>query len=208
MNLLTKLSKKNLASGKLWRQIFGALVEWRPRAFWAFLLLLTPVSVGISYILAHGDWIPCVCLLGMNLAVWLVIKACGTLSGLFSLTKQEAGITWCQITILAALGLWIIGFILIFNIQKDGRLAAAFGVIGSVAGWIFQDKLKGVAAFIHLRRHHLLNIDDWIQVPKFNVDGEVKSVALTTVTILNWDTTTSVIPISALQADHFINLQN
>ena len=207
MNLLTALSKKCIASGKLGWQIFGALVEWRPKAFLAFLLIVTPLTAGISLVLAPGSWIPGLCLLGLNLVVWLIIKACRTLSGLFSLTKQEAGITWCQITILAALGLWIIGFILIFNIQKDGRTAAVFGVIGSVAGWIFQDKLKGVVAFIHLRMHNLLNIDDWIQVPKFNVDGEVKAVTLTTVTILNWDTTTSTIPISALHADHFINLQ-
>ena len=60
----------------------------------------------------------------------------------------------------------------------------------------------------HLRMHHLLNIGDWIQVPEKDVDGEVKKVTLTSVSISNWDTTTSVIPISMLHADHFINLQN
>ena len=53
----------------------------------------------------------------------------------------------------------------------------------------------------------MLNIGDWIEVPKYNVDGEVKSVSLTSVTIYNWDTTTSVIPISVLHSDHFKNLQ-
>ncbi|MBO4455415.1 MAG: mechanosensitive ion channel [Bacteroidales bacterium] len=208
MNFLTKLNKKHIASGKLGLQIIGALFEWRPKALLAFLLLLTPISVGVSIILSPDNYIPCLCLLGLNLVVWLTIKACNRLSGIFSLEKKEAGITWCQISILAALGLWIIGFILIFGIQKDGKLAAAFGVIGSVTGWIFQDKIKGVVAFIHLRMHNLLNIDDWIQVPKYNVDGVVKSVTLTTVTVFNWDTTTSVFPICALQSDHFINLQN
>ena len=92
--------------------------------------------------------------------------------------------------------------------QSGSRIGAAFVVIGSVLGWIFQDKVKGVVAFIHLRMHHLLNIDDWIVVPKYNVDGKVKRVTLTTVTVSNWDTTTSTFPISALHVDHFKNNQN
>ena len=208
MNIFERINKKGLASGKLGWEIVGALFEWRPKFFLAFLLLITPISVGLSYILSPDNWKSCVFLLCLNLIVWLIIKVCNTLSALFSLNKKEAGITWCQISILAALGLWIIGFILIFNIQKDARTATVFGVIGSVTGWIFQDKLKGVVAFIHLRLHHLLNIGDWISVPKYNIDGEVRAVTLTTVTFLNWDTTTSTIPISTFSSDHFINCQH
>jgi miniconductance mechanosensitive channel len=76
-----------------------------------------------------------------------------------------------------------------------------------MVGWIFQDTIKGVVAFIHLRLNGLLQIDDWIMVPKYEVDGEVKRVTLTTVTLSNWDTTTSSIPISALHGDHFKNLK-
>lgn len=208
MNIFERIQKKNIASGKLYRQILGALMEWRPRAFWCFVLLVTPLSMGLALILSPGDYLPGLYLLALNLLVWLAVKTCNTLSGLFSLNKKENAITWCQIGILAALGLWVIGFVLIFGIQKDGKAATAFGIIGSMLGWVFQDKLKGVVAFIHLRSHHLLNIDDWIQVPKFGVDGLVRSVTLTTVTVYNWDTTTSTIPISTLQSDHFINLQN
>ena len=74
-------------------------------------------------------------------------------------------------------------------------------------GWVFQDTLKGVVAFLHVRLNHLLSIDDWIQVPKYNIDGEVKRITLTTVTVYNWDTTTSSIPTSVLHSDHFVNLQ-
>ena len=208
MNIFERINKRDLASGNLFRQIIGALFEWRPKAFWCFVLLVTPLSVGLSQILAPGDYLRCLVFLGLNLVAWLTVKTCNKLSIIFSLNKKETAITWCQITILAALGVWIIGFILIFSIQKNGAVATAFGVIGSMLGWIFQDKVKGVVAFIHLRMHNLLNMDDWIQVPKYGVDGEVRAVTLTTVTVYNWDTTTSTIPISALQSDHFINLQN
>ena len=129
------------------------------------------------------------------LVIWLIIKVCRALTHTFSLNRNDNGITVCQIVILAAIGFWIIGFVLIFDIKNNGRMAAAIGIIGAVLGWIFQDRVKGVAAFLHLRRHHLLNIGDWIRVPKLGVDGEIKKVTLTTVTLYNWDTTTSTIPI-------------
>ena len=140
--------------------------------------------------------------------VVFVVGMCSTLTNIFSLRKKESGITWCQIMILFAIFLFLLGFIWIFNIQSSGNNTIVFGVIGGVLTIVFQDKIKGVVTFIHLRVNNLLSIGDWIQVPKFNLDGEVRKVTLTTVTVYNWDTTTSTIPISALHADHFINLQN
>lgn len=156
---------------------------------------------------------------GSNVASWLkiatltagvtfVIGLCSTLTNIFSLRKKESGITWCQIIILLVIGVWIIGFVMIFDIQKSGSSTVVFGIIGGLLSLIFQDKIKGVVTFIHLRSNNLLSIGDWIQVPKYNVDGEVRKVTLTTVTLSNWDTTTSTIPISVLQSDHFINLQS
>lgn len=202
------LYKKYVSSEKLGKQIIGALIQWRKRPFWAFILLVTPLTIGVSYILSPNSYMPCLCLIGLNLFVWLTIKVCRSLTDVFSLRKQETNITWCQITILIVIGLWIVCFVLLFGIQKESKTGAAFVVISSVIGWIFQDKIKGVVAFIHLRMHHLLNVDDWIAVPKFNVDGEVKRVTLTTVTVSNWDTTISTFPISSLYSDHFINYQH
>ena len=208
MGLFDKTYKRNISSDKLIRQIWGSLIQWRARAFWAFMLLMVPLSIGISLIFSPDSFTPCLLFLGLNAVVWLIVKVCQSLTNIFSLNKNDNGITGCQIIILAAIGLWIIGFVLIFDIHNNGRIAAAIGIIGVVLGWIFQERVKGVFAFIHLRIHHLLNIGDWIKVPKLDVDGMVKKVTLTTVTLYNWDTTTSTIPISVLQSEHFVNLQN
>ena len=138
----------------------------------------------------------------------LCIKASYRLTRVFSLRKEEHLITKSQICVLLIWGLWIISIVVVFDIKSQPRLAAALGIAGSVIGWIFQDTIKGVIAFIHLRRNELLHIDDWIQVPEHCVDGEVKAVTLTTVTLYNWDTTTSSIPTSMLYSGHFINLKN
>lgn len=179
---------------------------------WLFLLL---VVVAVSLMIwANSHWseyilkCPWVSIAVLTLLLWLAIAVCRSLTNIYNLRKNEAGITWCQISILLAIGLWIIGFALIFNVKSYPGIAAAIGIMGSVMSWIFQDTIKGVAAFIHLRLNNLLRIDDWIQVPSRNVDGVVKRVTLTTVTIYNWDTTTSSIPTSVLHSEHFKNLKN
>lgn len=174
-------------------------------------LLLNLVAVGVwmtatLYIFKINTpyyWLGC-----MTILLLLIVKTCNTLTTIFSVHKKEFAITWCQISILIAMGIWIMCFLLLFDTTDHPRLAAALGIAGTVLIWIFQDTVKGVVAFIHLRLNHLVCIDDWISVPKFGVDGMIKQVTLTTVTVENWDTTTSSIPTSALHADHFINYQN
>lgn len=162
------------------------------------------VDFHIPYIITNNRWYQFFLL---TLLVLLAILVCRRLTDIFSLRKKENSITWCQISILIAIGIWIVGFLIIFDTKSNPRVAAAIGVAGSLTAWIFQDTIKGIVAFLHLRLNHLLQIDDWIKVPKYNVDGEVKRVTLTTVTIYNWDTTTSSIPTSVLHSDHFINLK-
>lgn len=210
MSKYTDFQKKCVSSDKLGRQILGAMLEWSSTSFWIFVLLII-LSIGISYIINiinPSDSHSPLYLICLNLFVWLTIKTCNRLLDIFSLRKKDTAITCCYIAILLALGTWIVCFLLIFNTNGDGRFTTAIAVIGGVISWIFQDKIKGVVAYFHLRFHHFLNIGDWVQIPDKNVDGQVQKITLTSVNILNWDTTTSVIPISMLYSDHFINLQN
>lgn len=206
MGLLTRLSKKNVASENILQQIFGALIQWQWKSFLIFILLILFLA-GVSFFLSPEDPMCYVKIFLLTLGVWWTLKVCRVLTNTFSLRKKETGITFCQIFILVAIGIWIIGFLIVFDIQNRPRYAAALGIIGTLVGWIFQDRIKGVVAFLHLRMHHLLCIGDWIEVPSLNADGEVQRITLTSVIIYNWDTTTSTIPINALHDDHFINYQ-
>lgn len=184
--------------------------KWLISGWWSVVLLLLVVLLLVIAWRYFNEYSisPWLKMLTLTTFVALVWGVCGDLTNIFSLRKQESGITWCQILILMVIGLWIVGFILIFEIHKSSSDTIVFGVVGGLMTLVFQDKIKGVVTFIHLRSHRLLNIGDWVQVPKYNVDGAVRKITLTTVTIYNWDTTTSSIPISALHSDHFINLQN
>jgi len=220
MNILEKTYKKNISSEKLWRQAWGAVAShiWLTMALVVFVVLsgysvFTPCQCDPCQC---GFWCTLIKMPPINKIIWLItitlfliifIGVCNAISEASHLLRLEKRITWSQIWKLVALGVWIVLFVLIFDIRNNVKVAAAVGIIGVVLGWIFQDKVKGVLAFITLRRNNLLNIGDWIIVPGKNVDGQVKKVALTTVTLSNWDTTTSTIPISMLLSEHFINLQ-
>ena len=193
----------------------GSAVGLIFRKLWYWLLLLIALCVVpfVKYPVPDGfmnQWwgmAPSLYkLLCITVVMFFTISVCRNLTDYFSLKKNETGITRCQILILLVVGIWILAFLLIFNV-KESSYFWVVGVVGTLLTWIFQDTIKGVAAFIHLRANHLLSIDDWIAVPSLNVDGEVKHITLTTVTIYNWDTTTSSIPTSALHSGHFINYQ-
>lgn len=185
--------------GRQWRMLF------------LFIVLVPLLTMGVMWIYSqlysYAIQYKWVTMLLITLFTWLSILVCRILTDIFSLQKKETGITICQICIMILVGIWILGFVLVFDAKNHPRLAVALGIVGSLLTWIFQDTLKGIMAFVHLRLNHLLNIDDWIQIPKYNVNGVVKHVTLTTVTFYNWDTTTSSVPTSVLHSDHFINLK-
>lgn len=205
------MNKKNKNSD--FRSAFRHI--WK-KSWWALLLLVVLCAVPFavwprpeSFMNHLKELGPAMYKMGVLTGfLFLVIYGCRKQTDYYSLKKKETGITWCQISILIAIILWGFGFLLIFHIHKESRSFLILGIVGTMLGWIFQDTIKGVAAFIHLRWNKLLNIGDWIQVPNLNVDGEVTHITLTTVTVYNWDTTTSSVPTSVLHSDHFINLQN
>lgn len=143
----------------------------------------------------------------MTMLVVLVFRVSSALMKVYNLRRKEKYITRCYVAMLLSIGAWVIGFLILFDINKDSRYYVAIGLIGSLLTWIFQDKIRGAVTYFHLKMIGQLNIGDWIMVPSLNADGEVKHITLTTVTIYNWDTTTSVIPISALSSGHFKNLE-
>lgn len=139
--------------------------------------------------------------------LWRVSVVVQKLNTIFCLRKQETRITWSQIILLIVIGLFVISLVEFLNPQKDSPEATMLGGAGLILGWIFQDTIKSVAAFFYLRANGLLKIGDWIEVEPQSIDGIVKRVSLTTVTLENWDTTTSAFPTYILHSQHFKNNQ-
>ena len=200
--------RRQLSSTRCHRLILGALFKTK---YERYMIPDALTFVLIAYILWRTGFIFVSKILVatlMSLFLWCVWFVTKTLNKIFSLRRQETYITWSQISLLSAFGLWILVIVSCINFQKDNPTdTVVITVFGAVLGWIFQDTIKSVAAFFYLRANGLLQIGDLITVPAKGIEGFVRTISLTTVTIENWDTTTSAFPTYILHTEHFKNSQ-
>lgn len=84
-------------------------------------------------------------------------------------------------------------------------LISGLGAMAAVLMLVFKDTILGLVAGIQLSANSMLKIDDWLEMPKYNADGSVIDIGLTTVKVRNWDNTITTIPTYALVSDAFKN---
>ena len=103
---------------------------------------------------------------------------------------------------------YAVGLITIVAIllNKDlGALVVSLGAVSAVIMLIFKDPILGFVGGLQLIFNKMLSIDDWITMPKFGADGNVKEINLTTVKVQNWDKTIVTIPTYSLISESFQN---
>lgn len=135
--------------------------------------------------------------------IWIVRK----LTPLFNIRKQEIKITISQIVILLAFGLWLFALLIFTGLNKQNNFLTV-AILGSVMSWIFQDTVKSVVTFLYVRFNGMIHIGDWIEIESKQIDGVVKGITLTMVTIENWDTTFTSFPTYLLNSSSLKNLQH
>lgn len=201
-----KYNYEKYLSSYIWhKQLFGALIKTKLEHCIIPVILVAICLAYYSWRTEHYFFLRFCIVLSTTLTLICVWKITVSLNEIYSLRKQEANITWSQIGLLTTFGTWIIVVIYSLNLHNSNTTIVA--VIGAVLGWTFQDTIKSVAAFFYLRANGLLQIDDLISVPSKNIEGFVRTISLTTVTIENWDTTTSAFPTYILHSEHFKNSQ-
>lgn len=197
------LSSNWMSSRKWYLEILGALILSKTKALVHLLMIFT--LVGGIFFYAEGRKV--LYFVAATFGVFLVWQVERTLNPIYCLRKLESRITWSQIFLLVSFGGWLLVVVNLLDISQGSPSYIIVSVIGAVLGWIFQDTIKSVVAFFYLRANDLLKIGDWIEVSSRSIDGVVKKISLTTVTIENWDTTTSAFPTYILHSENFKNNQ-
>jgi miniconductance mechanosensitive channel len=82
---------------------------------------------------------------------------------------------------------------------------AGLGAFSAVLLLVFKDPILGFAGGIQLATNDMLRIGDWIEMPKYNADGVVTDITITTVKVQNWDKTITTIPTYYLVSDSYKN---
>ncbi len=93
---------------------------------------------------------------------------------------------------------------LIFE-QNPATIFAGLGAMTAVLIFVFKDPILGLVASIQLAANNMVKPGDWITIPKFEIDGTVDDISLTTVKIRNWDMTITTIPTYSLVSESVIN---
>jgi miniconductance mechanosensitive channel len=82
---------------------------------------------------------------------------------------------------------------------------AGLGAFSAVLLLVFKDPILGFVGGIQLATNDMLRIGDWIEMPKYNADGNVIEITITTVKVQNWDKTITTIPTYFLVSDSYKN---
>lgn len=99
----------------------------------------------------------------------------------------------------------IIMIISIFSGETPKELMVGLGAMAAVLILVFKDTILGFVASIQLSANKMVNVGDWISMPKYNADGDVMEISLNTVKVQNWDKTIATIPTYALVSESFNN---
>jgi len=86
-------------------------------------------------------------------------------------------------------------------------VVSALGAMAAVLMLVFRDSILGMIAGIRLSLNGILKENDWVVAPKYNADGRVEDISLTSVKIRNWDKSISTVPPYALMSEGFVNKQ-
>lgn len=101
-----------------------------------------------------------------------------------------------------------IGFVIIISIltgKNPMYFITGLGAASAVLMLIFKDTILGFVASIQISANDMVRIGDWITVPKYDADGDVFQITLTTVKIRNFDKTITTVPPYSLVSESFQN---
>lgn len=104
--------------------------------------------------------------------------------------------------------LYIIAGILVLSIlmgRSPVYFLTAFGAMSAILLLIFKDTILGLVASVQMSANDMVRVGDWVEMPKFNADGDVIEINLNTVKVRNFDRTITTIPTFYFITDSFKN---
>lgn len=82
---------------------------------------------------------------------------------------------------------------------------SAFGAMTAILLLVFKDTILGLVASVQISSNDMIRVGDWVEMPKYNADGDVLAINLNTVKIKNWDKTVTTVPTFYFITDSFKN---
>jgi miniconductance mechanosensitive channel len=123
----------------------------------------------------------------------------------FSLSRKYTIKSYIQVLKLLILALGLILIVSIILGRSPFYLLTGLGALTAVGVVAFREPLMGFMTSIHLSANDIIRVGDWVEIPKFGVDGMVIDISLTTVKIQNFDKSVITIPSNSITIDGIKN---
>lgn len=107
-----------------------------------------------------------------------------------------------KIIIFIFVGIYAVGVLLDQSVMP---ILDGLGAMTAVILLVFKDSILGLVASIQLSSYDMVRLGDWIEMPKYGIDGDVIDISLNTVKVQNFDKNIITIPAYTLVSDSFKN---
>lgn len=102
----------------------------------------------------------------------------------------------------------VIGLVLILSAvtgETPMYFIGGIGALMAIVVLVFRDVILGLVASVQIVVNRMVDIGDWIEMPQYGADGDVKSISLSCVKVQNFDKTMSTIPTHKILSESFRN---
>ncbi|MCD6366620.1 MAG: mechanosensitive ion channel, partial [Bacteroidales bacterium] len=186
------------------KKVFNKLSQLAPALVIYFL-----IPLGLPHNVGWVRLIQTVTSVYMILIVMLTVVAFfNAISEIYMLKSSNKGKSIKSYIQAINIFVFFIGIIVSLSILLHKDLTyfiTGLGAMAAVLLLIFKDSILGLVAGIQLSANKMVEIGDWIVVPKYNADGTVEEVTLNIVKVRNWDKTITSVPTYALISESFVN---
>jgi miniconductance mechanosensitive channel len=103
--------------------------------------------------------------------------------------------------------IFVVGTLIVSVITGNSpwSFLVSLGAASAILMLVFKDTILGFVASIQVSANDSVRVGDWIEMPKYGVDGDILQINLNNVRIQNWDKTIVTIPTYTLLSDSFKN---
>ncbi|MEK9727475.1 MAG: mechanosensitive ion channel domain-containing protein [Candidatus Margulisiibacteriota bacterium] len=143
--------------------------------------------------------------------IGLVVFSLQMVNAVITLILNQISLKYAEVrTIIRTLhqvikiGLAITGLIIIFSILLNKSplvILSSLGALTAIFLLVFKDTILGFVASIQVTLLENVRVGDWVEMPKYNADGTVLDINISSIRVQNWDKTITTVPTYALISD-------
>jgi miniconductance mechanosensitive channel len=141
----------------------------------------------------------------VTMVLFAIINAVGSIYENYDISKSKPIKGFLQI--LKIFIAFLVAILILAMIMGRSPLyyLTGLGAASAILLLIFKDTILNFVGGVQVTANNMVQIGDWIEMPKYGADGDVIEINLYTVVVQNWDRTITTIPTYALISDSFRN---